>query len=77
MGAIIAKNVCQKVEPFLILCALMGTHVDTGAIIIRHLVEVGKTTHENVIGVEHTITTITQALGHGREFDTLEPYFLI
>jgi len=46
---------------FLIWCALTGTHADTEAFIIRHLVEVAKTTHENVIGVRGTIIKITEA----------------
>jgi len=46
-----SHNVCNKAELFLIWCALIRTHRNTGAFIIRHLVEVAKTTHENVIGV--------------------------
>ena len=44
-----SQNVCQKGELFLLWCALSGTHVDIGAFILRHLTEVAKTTHENVI----------------------------
>jgi len=53
-----SQNVHRKLELFLIWCALTGTHADTKAFIIRHLVEVVKTTHENVIGVGGTITAI-------------------
>jgi len=49
----------------------MSTHVHTRAFIIYHLVEVAKTTHENVIGVGGIITTIAQALDHSGKFRTL------
>ena len=49
----------------MIWCALTWTHADIGAFIIRHLVEVARTTYENVIGVVGTITAMAQALGHG------------
>ena len=42
----------------------MGTHADSGEFIIGHLVEVAKTTYENVISVRGTITAIAQTLGH-------------
>jgi len=71
-----SQNVCRKAELFLICCAFNGAHADTSTFIIRHLVEVAKTTHENVIGVWGTITMIAQALGHGGKFDSLEPHFL-
>ena len=52
------QNVCKKVAWFLIWCALSGMHVDIEAFLIPHLLEVAMTTHENVIGVGGTITTI-------------------
>ena len=56
-------------------CALSGTHVDIGAFILRHLTEVAKTTHENVISVGATIIAITESLGHNSKFHTLESHF--
>ena len=47
-----SQSMCRKVELFLLWCALTGTHVDIGVFIIRHLVEVAKTTYKNVIGME-------------------------
>ena len=61
---------------FLLWCALSGTHVDIGAFILRHLTEVAKTTHENVISVGATITAIAESLGHNSKFRTLESHFL-
>jgi len=63
-----SQNVCQKVELFLIWCALLGTHADTGAFLIHLLLEVAKTTYKNVIGVGGTITIIAQALGRSGKF---------
>ena len=76
MGNIIFKrsdnqNVCRKAKLFLIWCALTGTHVDAEGFIIRHLVEVAKTTPENVIGVGGIITIIAQALNIVGNFDHL------
>ena len=71
-----SQNICRKAKLFLIWCTLTGTHADTGAFIIRHPMEVGKTTHENVIGVRGTITMIAQALGHEGKFGNLKPHFL-
>jgi len=59
-----SQNLCKKVELILIWCALTVTHANTRAFIIRHLLEVAKATHGNVIGVGGTITVIAQALGH-------------
>jgi len=53
----------------------MGTHANTGAFVIHHLVEVGKTTHENAIGMGGTLIVITQALGHEEKLGTLELTF--
>jgi len=53
-----SKNVYRKAELFLTWCALTGTHADIGAFIILRLIEVAKTSHENVIGVRDTITAI-------------------
>ena len=71
-----SQNVCRKGELFLLWCALFETHVDIGAFILRHLTEVAKTTHENVISVGATITTIAESLGHSSKFHTLESHFL-
>jgi len=55
---------------------LSGTHVDIGAFILRHLIEMAKTTHENVISVGATITAIAESLGHNNKFHSLESHFL-
>jgi len=68
-----SQNFCMKAKLFLTWCALIGTRADTKAFIIRHLVEMAKTLHENVIGVEGTNTAIVQALNHGGKFGMLEP----
>jgi len=70
-----SQNLHKKVELFLIWCTLMGTHANTGAFVIHHLVEVGKTTHENAIGMGGTLIVITQALGHEEKLGTLELTF--
>jgi len=44
-----SQNIYRKAGLFLIWYTLAGTHVDTRAFIIRHLIKVAKTTHENVI----------------------------
>ena len=69
-------NMCRKGELFMLWCALSGTHVDIRAFILRHLTEVAKTTHENVISVGATITTIAKSPGHNSKFHTLESHFL-
>ena len=71
-----SQNVCQKEELFLLWYALSRTHVDIGAFILRHLAEVAKATHENVISVGATITAIAESLGHSSKFHTLESHFL-
>jgi len=70
------QNVHRKGELFILCRALFATHVDIWAFILRHLTEVAKTTHENVIGVGATITAIAESLGHSGKFHTLEPHFL-
>ena len=50
LGAMIAKMFVGK-RLFHVWCVLTGTHADTGAFIICHMMEVAKTTHKNVIGV--------------------------
>jgi len=67
-----SQNVCRKAELFFICCALTGAYADTGVFIIHHLVEVAKTTHENIIGVGGTIIAVAQALGHRGKFGSLE-----
>ena len=57
-------------------CVVTGTHADNGVFIICNLVEVAKTTHENVIGAGGTVTAIIQALGHEGKFGSLKPRFL-
>jgi len=64
------------VKLFLICYALIGTHANTGAFMIHHLVEVGKTTYKSVIGVGGTITISAQALGHRGKLSSLEPRLL-
>ena len=66
-----SQNVCRKAELFLIWCALLSMHADPKAFIIRHLLEVAKTTYENVLGLGGTITVILQALSHNGKFSTL------
>ena len=46
------------------------------AFLIWHLLEISKTTHENVTGARGTITRIAQALGHSGKFSTLKPHCL-
>ena len=55
-----SQNICRKTKLFLVWCALTGIHADTEAFIIRHIVEVAKTTHDNAIGVEGTSTAIAK-----------------
>jgi len=50
--------------------------MDTGALVIRHLTEVAKTSNKNVISVGGTITAIANALGYSSRLSTLEPHFL-
>ena len=71
-----SQNVCSRAELFLIWYAITRTHVNTGALISCHLVDVAKITHESVIGVGGTITVIAQALGHEGKFGSLEPHFV-
>jgi len=70
------QNVFRKAELFLLWCALTGTYANIRAFIVRHLVGVDKTTHDNVIVVVGTITAIAQALGRSGKFGTIEPHFL-
>jgi len=55
---------------------LSGTHVDIGAFTLKHLTEVAKTTHENVISVGATIIAIAESVGHNNKFHSLELQFL-
>jgi len=50
--------------------------MDTGALVIRHLAEVAKTSNKNAIGIGGTVTTIVNALGYRSRLSTLEPHFL-
>jgi len=52
------QNISRKEALFIIWCALNGNHVDMGAFIICHLMEVAKTTSSNIIGGGCTITAI-------------------
>jgi len=44
-----SQNMCQKGLLIIILCTLNDKHVNTSAFALCHLVEVVKTTHNNVI----------------------------
>lgn len=44
---------------------MTGTHANTRAFFIGHLVEMAKTTHNNVIGVGGTITAIAKLWAMG------------
>lgn len=70
------QNGCRKAELFIIWCAMSGTPIDTGAFIIRHLVEVAKPSNRNVISVGGTVTAIANALGYSSRLSALEPHFL-
>jgi len=66
----------KKVELFIIWCALTCTYVDTSAFITCHLTEVAKTTHQNVISVECTMTVTAKALNRSGKFGFFDPHFL-